>query len=267
MRPLARLAGELRFALRLIWLAAHLLTGLALVAAVLIAGERRLRPEPLTRWWNRALFAIFGLRIRVSGSPVATGHLTVANHVSWLDICLIAACEETRFISKSEVRHWPIVGQLATAAGTFYLRRGKGGSRPLIAQLGPFLQRGGCVTLFPEGTTTAGESVLPFHSRLFAAAIEAQRPVQPVAIRYGLADDGRALAPYIGDDTLFWHILALLRNPRLTAEVSYLAPLATRADSDRDALAEAARHAILDCLQPWSRELTIELDVDTRVAA
>ena len=177
--------------------------------------SRKLRPEPLTQWWNARLFGIFGLRIRIRGRAVAGGHVTVANHVSWMDISLIAACEQTRFVSKAEVARWPIVGGLARASGTFFLTRGAGGTRPLLEKLTPFLHRGGSVTIFPEGTTSDGTGLLPFHPRLFAAAIDAKLPVQPLLIRYGRTPDGRNIAPYIGDDVLFWHILAMLRNPSM----------------------------------------------------
>ncbi|MDZ4078074.1 MULTISPECIES: lysophospholipid acyltransferase family protein [Hydrocarboniphaga] len=234
--------AQVLLALRCVRLVAHLLLGMLLVGAVGLA-RGRIRPEPLTQWWNQRLFTIFDLRIRIHGQPVDAGHLTVSNHVSWLDICLIASCERTRFVSKSEVRHWPIVGSLATAAGTFYLKRGRGGSRPLITQLVPYLQGGGSLTLFPEGTTTTGESVLPFHSRLFAAAIESNRPVQPVAIRYGLAADGRNIAPYVGEDVLFDNIVELLRNPGLEADVFYL-PAIPAGALERDGLAAATRTVI-----------------------
>ncbi len=238
----------LRFFFRGVWLIAHLMVGMALVTVVRLDFTKRIRPEPLTQWWNRHLFGIFGLRITVRGQPVSSGHVTVANHVSWMDIPLIAACERTRFVSKDEVRHWPIVGGLATAAGSFYLSRGKHGTKPLLAQLTPFLQNGGSVTIFPEGTTTDGTAVLPFHSRLFAAAIDANLPVQPVAIRYGRAADGRNIAPYVGDDVLFFHILTLLRNPGLDIEVSYLP--AIPAVGDRAELARQARDAIALTLSP-----------------
>lgn len=243
--------ARLSFAVRCARLGFHLLLGMLLVGTVGLA-RGRIRPEPLTQWWNQRLFAIFDLRIRIHGEPVETGHLTVSNHVSWLDICLIASCERTRFVSKSEVRHWPIVGSLASAAGTFYLKRGRGGSRPLITQLVPYLQGGGSLTLFPEGTTTTGESVLPFHSRLFAAAIESNRPVQPVAIRYGLAADGRNIAPYVGEDVLFDNILELLRNPGLEADVFYL-PAIAAGTHERDALAAATRGAIEKALLATSK--------------
>jgi 1-acyl-sn-glycerol-3-phosphate acyltransferase len=238
-----------RFTLRGIWLIAYLLLGMLLVLTVTLDFSRRIPPEPLTQWWNGGLFRIFGIRIVIRGQPVSGGHVTVANHVSWMDISLIAACERTRFVSKAEVKNWPIIGQLATAAGSFYLDRGKNGTKPLLEKLTPFLHGGGSVTIFPEGTTTRGESVLPFHPRLFAAAIDAQLPVQPLVIRYGRTADGRNIAPYVGDDVLFWHILAMLRNPHLIVEAIYLAPIHPGI-ADRGQLAELARNAILAELQP-----------------
>lgn len=247
------LVTSLRFTGRGLWLIAHLLLGLLLVTVVTLDFSRKLRPEPLTQWWNARLFGIFGLRIRIRGRAVAGGHVTVANHVSWMDISLIAACEQTRFVSKAEVRHWPVVGQLATAAGSFYLSRGRGGTGPLLKQLTPFLQRGGSVTIFPEGTTTTGEALLPFHPRLFAAAIDARLPIQPLLIRYGRTRDGRNIAPYVGDDVLFWHILAMLRNPALDVDVIYLPPISPDG-LDRNELARRTHDAIAAELQPTAAE-------------
>ena len=170
----------------------------------------------------------------------------VANHVSWLDIPLIAACETTRFVAKSDVRHWPVAGWLADAAGTFYIRRGKGGARPLLDKLVPHLAAGGSVVIFPEGTTTDGAGVLDFHARLFAGAIEAGCPVQPIAIRYGRARDGRDIAPFIGDDDLVSHIWRLLQEPGLVAHITYGEPLR---GNERDALAQAARSAVCAALK------------------
>ncbi|MDB5972424.1 MAG: 1-acyl-sn-glycerol-3-phosphate acyltransferase [Hydrocarboniphaga sp.] len=243
------LTTSLRFIVRGLWLIAHLSLGMLLVTIVRLDFGKRIRPEPLTQWWNSKLFGIFGLRIRINGRPVSSGHVTVANHVSWMDISLIAACEQTRFVSKAEVRNWPIVGGLAIASGSFFLSRGKGGTRPLLDKLTPFLRSGGSVTIFPEGTTTAGESLLPFHPRLFAAAIDAHLPVQPLLIRYGRAPDGRNIAPYVGDDVLFWHILAMLRNPSMDVEVRYL-PAIDPASLDRNELARRTHAAIEAALLP-----------------
>jgi len=103
--------------------------------------------------------------------------------------------------------------------------------------------------VFPEGTISDGEQVLPFHPRLFAAASESSCPVQPVAIRYGRAADGSNIAPFIGDDDLFSHILRLLKEPELLAEVIYCSPVHPQ-QSLRDPLAEHARQSIVDALLP-----------------
>lgn len=232
----------MRFAFRTLHLILHLLFGLLLVALVKLDVTRKIRPEPLGQLWHRHLLVVLGVKLHRIGEPVRCGHLTVANHVSWLDISLIYACEPIRFVAKSEVRDWPIAGWLANAAGTFYLARGKGGSKPLLEKLTPFLRRGGSVVIFPEGTTTAGAEVLPFHPRLFAAAVDADCPVQPVALRYGLGDSGEILAPFIGDDDLVSHLLRLLKNRRIEVYIDYLPPLA--AGCDRDALAAAAWQAV-----------------------
>ena len=221
----------------------HVLVGVLLALIVALDLRGWLAPQKLGQWWSAVLLDIFNLRWQVHGAPAAGARLSVANHVSWLDIPLLAACEPTRFVSKSEVRHWPVAGWLAWAMGTFYIRRGKGGARPLLNQLTPHLAAGGNVVIFPEGTTTDGRSVLEFHPRLFAAAIDAQCLVQPIAIRYA-----SAVAPFIGDDDLVSHILRVLREPELTAHISYCAPLPA-AGCQRDELAQAARQVVCEALK------------------
>jgi len=236
--------------LRAILLIAHIGWGLIL-AAWLALGGARLSRERLAQRWHCRLLGIFGLRLRVEGTPLREPHITVANHVSWLDIPVLGALEPTRFVGKSEIRSWPIAGWLATAAGTFFLRRGKGGAAPLLDRLVPHLRANGSVVIFPEGTTTDGSEVLPFHARLFGAAIDAQRPVQPVTIQYGLADDGGNIAPFIGDDSLGAHILRLLQNPQLQVRVIYGPPI--RPTVSCDELAREAECFVRAALQPPPR--------------
>ncbi|WP_159431179.1 lysophospholipid acyltransferase family protein [Fontimonas thermophila] len=238
---------RLRIALRATRLLLHLGLGLLTAAAVRIDISGRLRPEPIARRWFMGLLAILGIRLIVHGEALRKPRLTAANHISWLDIAVLAACEETRFIAKSEIRDWPIAGWLANAAGTFYIRRGKGGARPLAEKLVPHLAAGGSVVLFPEGTTTDGRDVRSFHARLFSAPIEADVWVQPVALRYGPGRAGRQVAPFIGDDDLVRHILRLLREPTLTVEVRYCAPIRARG-YDRDTLAQHAQAAVRTAL-------------------
>lgn len=240
--------GPLRFLLRSLALLVLVAYGMALIATLRLDFGRRLNPDVLAGHWSRLLLRLLDLRIRTHGpEPVEGGRMIVANHVSWLDIQVLCAVAPTRFVSKSEVQHWPVAGWLADAAGTFYIRRGRGGARPLLNKLVPFLREGGSVAVFPEGTTTDGREVLPFHPRLFCAAIESERPVQPVALQYGLDACGRNLAPFIGDDDLVTHLLRLLRGDGLDIEVSF-APAIDPAGYTREGLAEAARAAIRESL-------------------
>ena len=237
------LRSRLRLAGRLLLLIPHLAYGLLLALLLRLGVRRRVDPQLLAQHWSRGLLRILGLRLQVNGPAPQEGGLIVANHVSWLDIPVLSASRPLRFVSKSEVRRWPVAGWLADAAGTFYIRRGKGGSRPLIRRLLPHLESGGSVAVFPEGTTTSGRNVMAFHPRLFAAAIEARRPVHVVALRYGLDSDGADLAPFIGDDDLVSHLLRLLRSPGLTVELSHCAELHPQQQSRED-LANAAHTAI-----------------------
>lgn len=209
---------------------------------VKLEGGRRLSRERMGRWWHRRLLHILHLRLRVFGMPLQGPRLLVCNHVSWLDIPVIGATEPTRFISKAEVRSWPVAGWLADGAGSFYLKRGAGGTRHLVDALVAQLAQG-TVTLFPEGTTTTGKRVLRFAPRLFAAAIGAGCPVQPIALRYGTAVDGSCVAPFVGDDDLMGHLWRLLREPSLDVELIFCAPLYVES-ADRSALAEAAHAAV-----------------------
>lgn len=239
----SRRGPRLLKALRLI---AHLAWGLALAAS--LAFRTAVSRERLAQRWHRRLLAILGVQLRVEGTPLREAHVTAANHVSWLDIPVLGALEPTRFVGKSEIRDWPIAGWLARGAGTFFLRRGKGGAAPLLDRLIPHLREHGSVVIFPEGTTTDGSEVRPFHARLFAAAIEARCPVQPVTIQYGLTDDGDNIAPFIGDDSLGAHILRVLRCPRLRVRVLYGPPL--RPAASRDELAREAESFVRGALQP-----------------
>lgn len=221
--------------LRGLRLVIHLLVGLTLAAAVGLSFGK-LQPEPLIRWWSEILLEIFDIRLAVHGRGLAGQRVLVANHISWLDIPVIGALEATRFVAKSEIRDWPIAGWLARAAGTFFIQRGKGGARPLLERAAPHLAAGGSFVFFPEGTTTDGRQVLRFHPRLFAAAADNGVPVQPIALRYS-----GEVAPFIGEDDLVSHILRLLKQPRLTVEVSYCVPLS---GLQRETLATHAEQVI-----------------------
>ena len=242
------LIATLRFLLRCLRLLLHVGFGLVLATLINLDFSHRIDADDWVRRWLRRLMRILGIRFSIHGEPVSGGQMIVCNHVSWLDIPLVGAALCSRFVAKSDIQHWPVAGWLASCTGVFYIRRGPGGSRPLLEKLSPYLRRGGSVVIFPEGTTTDGRQVLPFHARLFQGAIDAGCTVQPLALRYGPTADGRQIAPFIGDDDLVSHILRLLRAPGMSAELHYGEPIHPTDAEDRQQLARRAEEAVRDLL-------------------
>ena len=237
-----------RLYLRLLRLAAVLLLGAALAGGValterLYRGDLMGLRQRLSAWFMRRLSAALPFEVEVLGELPQGTHLWVGNHVSWTDIPLLGQLLPISFLSKAEVRTWPLAGWLAHKAGTLFLRRGSGDSALLARQLQRHLQDGRQVLIFPEGTTTDGQQVRTFHGRLLTGAIAAGVPLQPVAIRYlrdGAADP---VAPFIGDDDLLSHLLRLLRSKRASVQIQLLAPIAS-AGQERNALARQAQRAV-----------------------
>lgn len=247
---LSNILSTLRFLLRALRVAMHLLLALLLCAIMNADFTGRIDIDDWSRRWLKRLMRIMGIRFAVHGTPMQGGQMIVCNHVSWIDIPLVGAALSSRFVAKSEIQHWPMIGFIARAIGTFFIRRGSGGSKPLLEKLKPHLDAGGSVVIFPEGTTTNGLDLLPFHPRLFQAALDCQAPVQPVALRYGLTATGENIAPFIGDDDLVSHIVRMLKAPGLTAELIYCAPLLPQHYDDRVAMARDAEEAIRRVVAP-----------------
>jgi 1-acyl-sn-glycerol-3-phosphate acyltransferase len=204
----------------------------------------------MARRWHRRLCEILGIQIRVIGRA-QPGCLLVGNHISWLDIPVVGAQGEIAFLSKAEVRDWPLIGWLADAAGTLFVERGAIRIDEIAERLRD-IGRDRTLMLFPEGTTSDGSGVLRFHPRLFALAQEPGLMIQPVALAYRSQAGGMldAVAPFIGDDTLLAHLLRVIRHPGLTAEVRFLPPLTIGEDNNsRRLLAKLTRGAIVEALR------------------
>ncbi len=186
-----------------------------------------------------------GIEVEADLTHAVPGALLVANHVSWLDIFVINAALPAAFVSKEEVRCWPVIGWLAAKNDTVFLRRGSRGHARLInEEIAAILGRGKLVAVFPEGTTTDGRSLLHFHAALLQPALAAGRPVLPAAISYWELDGERSLAPrYDGDISLGQCTRAVLRRPRLIARL-VTTPLRGQAGEDRRQVAAQAREAI-----------------------
>lgn len=175
--------------------------------------------------------------------------MIVANHVSWLDIFVINTYQPCRFVAKADVRDWPLIGWLSSKAGTVFLARGnRRDIRRIYAGLVDAVHAGERVAFFPEGTTTAQGSLLPFHANLFEAAIEAAVPVQPYALRY--LDASGAPHPavsFLGDMSFGQSIAAILRAPQIRAELVRLPPIDTTGAHRRD-IAQASRSSVAQAL-------------------
>ncbi len=220
----------------------HIAVGFVVALAIGALFVKRHRPvqQRAARWWLHRLTKILAVDVTVTGTPAKTPVLLVANHVSWLDIPVLGGVAPVHFLSKAEVAEWPLIGRLATAAGTLYIRRGNGEVRRRAQQIGEHIAAGRSILVFPEGTTTDGADVNRFHAPLFTAATDGGHAVQPVAIRYVTAD---ALlhphAPFIGDDAFHTHLWRLLNEERIHVLVHFLPPV-TADGRDHKALAAVA---------------------------
>lgn len=223
---------------------AHLFAGMATCAFLFPFLDRPGRQARIRRWSAR-LVRICGLKLAIRDpngylkSAAGAQALMVANHISWLDIFVINSLEPCRFVAKSDIRSWPLVGWLCAKTGTIFISRGRPRDvRAIYQGLVESIKAGDRIAFFPEGTTAEQGTLLPFHPNLFEAAIDAGVPVQPYALRY--LDDAGALHPaanFIGDTTIVESILAILKtrgNRPLTAELTVLAPLASVGAHRRD---------------------------------
>jgi len=174
--------------------------------------------------WARGMLAIIGIEVRVKGHPASGPVLMAANHISWLDILVMHAACHCRFVAKSEIRGWPLVGVLTTGGGSLYIERGSNrDAMRLVHQMTAALQQGQVLAVFPEGGTGDGVTLRPFHANLLQAAISAEAPIQPIALQFIDADTQQiSLAPcYRDDDTLISSLWRTLCAPPLLAQVRY----------------------------------------------
>lgn len=213
-----------------------------------ITPARQLR---FKRQWSARLLTILGVRLVTDEPFLSPGSLLVANHISWLDVFVINAAYPAAFVSKAEVRQWPLVGWLASRNETVFLRRGSRGHAKIVnGEIAGLLGSQRHVAIFPEGTTTDGSHVQGFHAALLQPAIEAGAAIQPLAIAYRLPDGSfTRAAAYDGDVSLLECIQAIVAEPLIVARIRVAPPISTAEMPDRRALAHAAREAIVARIQ------------------
>ena len=201
--------------------------------------------------WARGMLAIMGIEVRVKGHQAAGPVLMAANHISWLDILVMHAACHCRFVAKSEIRNWPLLGVLTTGGGSLYIERSSSrDAMRLVHHMADALRQGDVLAVFPEGGTGDGVNLLPFHANLLQAAISAGAPVQPVALQFVEATtQQRSLAPcYHAQDTLVSSLWRTLCAPPLLAVVRYGEVQPTQARHRRDC-ALGMQAAIADLLK------------------
>ena len=206
------------------------------------------RTQWLCRWSQRTL-SLFDICVSVRGAPPTAG-LLVCNHLSYLDILVLASRNPSVFVAKAEVSRWPVFGALARAAGTLFIHREKPGDVPrLNGAMAPLVSAGHVVVFFPEGTSSDGHTVLPFHSALLAPAAEHRWPVTAAWMGYALEDGSvEDEVCYWRDMTFFQHLLNLMTKRQIRACVIY----------GETHLAEANRKGLARQLQAEVRELRTE---------
>lgn len=237
---------EVRAAFRLARVGLHLLWGAATVSVAYPWIDARFR-RALKRRWSRQLLEALGIRLKLGagGTALPARGLVVCNHISWLDIYVINALTPAAFVSKDDVKSWPLIGWLCAHTETIFLERGSraAAQRTRETMIG-HLRAGVHVAVFPEGTTTGGDRVLPFHAALFQSAIDAKVPVLPLVLRYADRAGNPNRAPaYDGDITLWQCLRAIARADSLKADLRILEPLAVAA-ADRRVLAARCHEAI-----------------------
>lgn len=219
--------SRVRAVWRLLWALSHIAGGLWTIWRLFPQLDQPAK-EARVHAWAQAMLRGVGITLVVHGQPVVSGPaLLVANHLSWLDIVVMHASRYCRFVSKSDIKHWPLIGTLAGGAGTLYIERSsKRDAHRVVHQMAERLRLGEVLAVFPEGTTADGISLKPFHANLLQAAISADAPVQPVALRFVDAGTGQTcFAPrYIDDDSIFVSIWETLCVRELRAEVVFGEP-------------------------------------------
>jgi 1-acyl-sn-glycerol-3-phosphate acyltransferase len=209
-------------------------------------GSPRLRgriPAELVKRWCRWIVRAAGVQVRITGATAPTGGLLlVANHISWLDIPLLAAVRPARMLAKAEIRHWPVAGPVAARAAMFIDRDRLRALPDTVAGIADVLRGGGAVAVFPEGSTWCGRAQGNFRRAVFQAALDADVPVQPVRLHYRIAGGTASTAPaFIGDDSLLASVWRVVTARGLVAEVDVKDAIAPGAYGDRRSLARAAQ--------------------------
>ncbi|GGU71488.1 1-acyl-sn-glycerol-3-phosphate acyltransferase [Lentzea flava] len=220
-----------------------ILCGVWIAVALLLPGRQR---ESVVRLWFHAVLRAFGVRLEVHGpkrfqAVPRRGVLVASNHVSWLDELAIDAVQPIKIVAKKDIKGWPVLGRIITAAGTVYLDREKLRELPkTVGELTATLRNGSAVGIHAEGTTWCGLASGRYKPALFQAALDAGVPVRPIVLRYRIGDHLTTQPAFVGSDTLIDSIRRVLKVKGLVVEVHVLDEIAPGRAANRRELAELA---------------------------
>jgi 1-acyl-sn-glycerol-3-phosphate acyltransferase len=237
----------LRVTGRLLWLCVELLIAAITYACRRITWSQDALPTMRRQWLqhsSRRVLRILHAHTRASGNIPSSG-LLVANHLSYLDILVLASITPCSFVSKHEVKSWPVFGWFATIAGTVFVNRER---RTKTAQttdeIAAVLDTGALLVIFPEGTSTGGDTLLPFKSSLLEPVARQPHPLNVCFLKYEL-DDGNVSEDvcYWRDMTLLPHMINLLSKRALRVSVKFQEVV--KRSSDRKELARQLHAEVL----------------------
>lgn len=212
------LAGALRALCLLAWMVGGLLLELTLFPWLPWGPVRR----RLIQGWHRGVLRILRINVTVIGDLAPQQTIVCANHISWLDIVVIGSALPACFVSKMEVKAWPLIGRLATLAGTIYVDRAGKNLSAVQQAMRRCLREHNTLVFFPEGTTSAGETLRPFKATLFRVAVLEGIPVQPLHLAFGHTPDEQRAAAYIDDDHFVRHLWCRLKAKPLAVHLTAL---------------------------------------------
>ena len=261
--PPSRDAGRLTTslstrALRLARMALHIAQGLATMAFV-FPRVNQARRNRLIRAWDAKVLKIFALRMSVDMPPgfelAHPKRLYIGNHISWIDVFALQSVTGARFVAKSELAAWPVLGKLIAMSGTVFIERVKrADTRRIVRTIGEHLDGGEVIAVFPEGSTSDGRDVMKFHGNLLQSALDAGAQIVPFCLRYTDAKGRFTMAAaYVGEMSLWESLRLMLREKKLHCELTVFAPLDT-AGRDRRRLAHAAETLVRQRLQGHTRQ-------------
>lgn len=215
----------------------HVIAGLMTLSFLFPFANQEIKNKHIQNW-SKKLLGIFGIELRVKNPEILprTPYLLASNHISWMDIHAINAFKPVRFVAKSDVEGWPIFGWMAKQLGTVFIKRDNSRHGKQVANEVAGVLETQAVCIFPEGTSTIGESVLPFKPNLFESAVIAGAPVYSLAISYksSLTGKNSDVVAFVGEMGLLESMAQILRDRQQIVELVFLAPSGAAPESSKD---------------------------------